>query len=72
MSTPQPNTVLRGGPARGTRHELTVCHVEDTEVSVTLHRGNCYDHFQETPDRLSRDGLELRVFDWTHRTYVAE
>lgn len=67
-----PNTFLRGGPPHGPGDRARLCHVEDSAVRLKLDRGNCYDHFEATPDRVRLEGYELRVFDWTHRTYVAE
>lgn len=49
-----------------------VRHAENTEATLKISSGGCYEHFQPTPEWVRHDGHELRVFVWTHRTYVAE
>ena len=73
VSVDTPSTVLRGGPGRAGRLAERFCHTDGTQSTLKLRSGNCYDHFREEPDHSAeQDGRTLRVFTWTHRTYVAE
>lgn len=73
LSVDAPNTVLRGGPGRTGRLTEQFCRTDATQSALKLRSGNCYDHFREEPDQAAeQDGRTLRVFSWTHRTYVAE
>ncbi|GAA1961071.1 DUF5988 family protein [Amycolatopsis minnesotensis] len=72
MSTNVPNAVLHGGP----EHRMTglgrVRHVTDPDDQVKIESGGCYEHFKPTGEQVDHEGATLRVFSWTHRTYVAE
>ncbi|WBB81519.1 DUF5988 family protein [Micromonospora sp. WMMD882] len=68
-----PNTVLRGGPGRAGRLAERLCRTDATQTTLKVRSGNCYDHFHAEPGQLvETDGRTLRVFTWSHRTYVAE
>lgn len=64
--------LLCGGPAEHLPHDERVCNVPDGESVIKLPRGAHYDHYAPTAQRIRRDGRELRVFAWSHRTFVAE
>jgi hypothetical protein len=64
-----PNVLLIGP---GPDTEITTCHDSDTRHVLKISRGNCYDHFISTSEHVDRDGIRLRIFRWTDRTYVAE
>ncbi|WP_158886843.1 DUF5988 family protein [Amycolatopsis anabasis] len=72
MAANQPNAILRGGPEEILDDLERIRHVDDFEQQVKIPHGRCYEHYQPTAERVERDGTELRVFSWTHRTYVAE
>ncbi|MEJ3750557.1 DUF5988 family protein [Actinomycetes bacterium KLBMP 9797] len=72
MTTVEPNAVLRGGPMPQLDDGQRLCCVDATDTVLKLPRGGYYDHFRVTPERVRHDGRELRVFEWSHRTYVAE
>ncbi|AZK92678.1 MULTISPECIES: DUF5988 family protein [Streptomyces] len=69
------NAVLRGSPhaswAEG-QAEGQVVTVDDPDLTLKLLHGNHYDHFVPTAESLERDGRTLRVFRWSHETYIAE
>lgn len=73
LSTDEPNTVLRGGPGPTGGVADRYCRTDETISTLKVHNGNCYDHFRLQPGRfLDGQGRALRVFTWSHRTYVAE
>ncbi len=63
-------TVLLVGPGAAT--EVATWPDSDSCHKIKVPRGNCHDHFTATTEHVDRDGLRLRVFRWTDRTYVAE
>jgi len=66
-----PNVILRGGDPL--RSEDRLHHVPDPAVpKIKLDRVGHYDHFEASRETARRDELELPVFVWTGRTYVAE
>jgi hypothetical protein len=72
MSTEQPNVILRGGPDGRLANVARVRHVDDFDNQLKILNGRCYEHFLPTPDNFDHEGRQLRVFAWSHRTYVAE
>jgi hypothetical protein len=66
-----PNVILRGGPDFLPEEERTR-YVGDVDNKLKLLFGNAYEHFQPTGDTVDREGVQLRVFEWSLRTYVAE
>ncbi|MEU4568700.1 DUF5988 family protein [Micromonospora sp. NPDC023956] len=69
----QPNTLLRGGPGRADEVADRYCRTDEAASTLKVRNGNCYDHFRVEPDPvLDGQGRSLRVFTWSHRTYVAE
>ncbi|GAA0467517.1 DUF5988 family protein [Streptomyces stramineus] len=72
MSDNVPNIVLLGGPNSGLDHHERIRYTEDLESAVKVFRGNRYEHFHPTDETTVQGGLELRVFRWRSRTYVAE
>lgn len=72
MSSTLPNSVLRGHPRSSFSEEQLVRYVPDADERLKVSRGHCYEHFERTNEHVVHDGRELRVFSWTHRTYVAE
>lgn len=73
LSLDVPNTVLRGGPGRAGQLAERFCRIDEGNSTVKVRNGNSYDHFREEAERfVDGDGRTLRVFNWTHRTYVAE
>ncbi|GKQ41830.1 DUF5988 family protein [Streptomyces sp. A012304] len=71
MPTVAPNVFLRGGPAWLPEEERTR-HAADVQDNLKLLIGNAYEHFEPTAETEERDGVRLRVFEWTRRTYLAE
>ncbi|QWF83431.1 DUF5988 family protein [Amycolatopsis sp. CA-230715] len=72
MSTNVPNAVLHGGPDHFMPGASRVRHVADLDEQVKVESGGCYEHFKPTAEQVDHEGTVLRVFSWTHRTYVAE
>lgn len=70
-TTTKPNAFLRGGPHHDEPDRPFVHHTGSGET-IKISRGNCYDHFELTAERIWHDGVELPVFRWIRRTYVAE
>ncbi|MFE7383371.1 DUF5988 family protein [Streptomyces zhihengii] len=66
-----PNVVLRGGPAWLPDEERTR-YATDVEAHLKVLFGNAYEHFLPTAESVEREGVRLRVFEWSRRTYVAE
>ena len=66
-----PNSLLHGGPEQITEEVRLRC-VPDHQDVVKMHWGNAYEHFVRTTERVRRSGHEVRVFTWSHRTYLAE
>ena len=64
--------LLCGGPAEHLPHEERVHSVPDEDSVIKLSRGAHYDHYAPTAEHIRRDGRELRIFAWSHRTFVAE
>ncbi len=71
MPVHKPNVILRGGPVQVAR-DKRVRYVVDIESPVKLPVGNAYEHFRPTPETVEHEGVSLRVFEWSRRTYVAE
>ncbi len=72
MTTNTPNVVLRGNPNDREINPENLHFVEDFNNSLKIFANNCYEHFEPTTERVVRGGNELQVFNWSHRTYVAE
>ncbi|KUJ69089.1 hypothetical protein ACZ90_14720 [Streptomyces albus subsp. albus] len=70
------NAVLRGGPttlsADAYPEDERIVTVDDLDQIVKLPRGSHYDHYAPTTEWQERAGRNLRVFEWSRRTYVAE
>ncbi|MBP2055463.1 hypothetical protein J2Z21_008477 [Streptomyces griseochromogenes] len=68
-----PNVFLTGAPAAAVAGEERLHYLPDLDVSkVKIPRGNRYEHFEASSEITRVDDRELRVFVWTHSTYVAE
>ncbi|MBV6701495.1 DUF5988 family protein [Kitasatospora aureofaciens] len=66
-----PNVFLAGAPALTGAEQLRyVADLDAAKVKVPL--GNRYEHFEASTETTLVDDRELRVFVWTHSTYVAE
>ncbi|MFD0278337.1 DUF5988 family protein [Kitasatospora sp. NPDC127111] len=66
-----PNVFLTGAAALTGAERLR--HVADVDVAkVKVPLGNRYEHFEASSETTLVDDRELRVFVWTHSTYVAE
>ncbi len=52
-----------GGPAR---------RVDEIDADLKLFMGNRSEHFRPLAETVTIDGRELRIFQWTHSTFVAE
>ncbi|MFC8453642.1 DUF5988 family protein [Kitasatospora sp. NPDC057223] len=63
----QANVLLRGGP-----HSDGQVAVRDLTEVLKLPMGSHYEHYGPTREQVSVAGRELTVFEWSHRTYVAE
>lgn len=72
MSAKNVNALLRGGPAAQLTDHDRIRHVGDADHSVKILRGNRYEHFEPTSEFTRHQGRRLRVFVWTHHTFVAE
>lgn len=72
MSTNLPNAVLQGGPEHLLPGASRIRHLSDLDEQVKIPSGGGYEHFRPTEEQVDHDGDVLRVFSWTHRTYVAE
>lgn len=66
------NVVLLGGPATHFPDEERIRYVPDTDAPLKLQRGNRYEHFEPTAEKIHHGGRELQVFCWTRFTYLAE
>ncbi|BAG22909.1 DUF5988 family protein [Streptomyces griseus] len=66
-----PNIVLRGGPA-WLPDEQRTRYATDVEGNLKVLFGNAYEHFLPTAETVEQEGVRLRVFEWSRRTYVAE
>lgn len=68
-----PNVFLTGGPPSVITEERQLHYIENLNVpKVKLPFGNRYEHFEASSETTYVDDRELRVFVWTHSTYVAE
>ncbi|GHI04349.1 DUF5988 family protein [Streptomyces cellostaticus] len=68
-----PNVFLTGAPATVIAGEEQLRYIADLDVTkVKIPRGNRYEHFEASSETTLVDDRELRVFVWTHSTYVAE
>jgi Family of unknown function (DUF5988) len=66
-----PNALLKGGPAQ-LDHAERIRHVEDIDQRVKLQVGNGYEHFAPNGETVESEHGLLRVFQWEHRTRIAE
>jgi hypothetical protein len=71
MLTPAPNAILHGGPEHLADDSRTR-YIDDIESTLKLPIGNAYDHFVPTGKFMEHEGKNLRIFEWSRRTYVAE
>ncbi|MCP9955775.1 DUF5988 family protein [Actinomadura madurae] len=68
-----PNIFLSGGPPSRITGERQLHYIADLDVpKVKIPFGNRYEHFEASSETMRIDDRELRVFVWTHSTYVAE
>ncbi|MEU5537061.1 DUF5988 family protein [Streptomyces sp. NPDC020362] len=68
-----PNVFLTGAPAAVIAGEGRLHYLADLDAAkVKIPRGNRYEHFEASSETALVDDRELRVFVWTHSTYVAE
>jgi hypothetical protein len=68
-----PNAFLRGGPTSAIPEEERLRYLPDLEVpKVRVLCGNRYEHFEASSESTLVNGREVRVFEWSYRTYVAE
>lgn len=72
MGSSEANVILRGGPVRDLPEQERIRRVEDVTARIKLVRSDRCEHFEPSTDRLSVEGRELLVFDWSGSTYVAE
>lgn len=70
-TTTTPNSLLQGGP-REITEDARLRWVPDRQDVVKMPWGNGYEHFVRTSARVQRFGHQVRVFAWSHRTYLAE
>ncbi|NJQ05121.1 DUF5988 family protein [Streptomyces lonarensis] len=69
----RPNVFLSGGPSSVLTEAEQLRYIADLDVpKIKVSRGNRYEHFEATAETTLIDDRELRVFVWTHNTYVAE
>ncbi len=69
----RPNVLLTGGPSSVITEGQRTRYLADIDVpKIKIPRGNRYEHFEATAETTLVDDHELRVFVWTHSTYVAE
>ncbi|MFJ5265004.1 DUF5988 family protein [Streptomyces sp. NPDC088387] len=71
MTDHEPNIILRGGPDWLPEEERTRFE-SDLGEKLKVLIGNAYEHFVPTGETVEREGVRLRVFLWSRRTYVAE
>jgi hypothetical protein len=68
-----PNAILQGGPGVILGVNERIRHVTSPEITkIKVPFSNRYEHFEATSQTTMYDDHELRVFEWTGRTYVAE
>lgn len=72
MLTNEANVMLRGGPSPHLADEDRVRHVTDRKATLKLMRGNRYEHFEPTAEKVRYGDRELQVFVWAGYTYLAE
>lgn len=67
-----PNVFLRGMPSGLLIDGARERWIEELGEDLKLFMGNRHEHFRPLPETVTVDGRELRVFEWTHSTFVAE
>ncbi|MDQ2957115.1 MAG: DUF5988 family protein [Actinomycetota bacterium] len=72
MTALRANAILCGGPSEKFAVDERVRHIADLGATLKYLRGNRYEHFEPTPEKVQNDDLELQVFEWTGCTQVAE
>ena len=72
MLVNQASVVLRGGPSSELPEDERVRYVTDTSAPLKLLRGNRYEHFEPSAEKVRHGDRELQVFVWAGHTYVAE
>jgi hypothetical protein len=70
-AAPEPNVILIGADW-AERSLRRVRFARDLHAPLKLQVGNRYEHFQPTAERVTVNGRELHVFEWTTFTAVAE
>src|SRR3954452_9504416 len=66
------NAMLRGGPSSYLPDDERVRYVPDPNTTLKLMRGNHYEHFEPTAEKVGHGDRELQVFVWSGCTYIAE
>jgi hypothetical protein len=72
MSAVDPNVILCGGPAETLPVAERVRRIEKLDETFKLPVGNRREHFLPSARTQIYEGLELRVFTWAYRTFIAE
>ncbi|MEU2425709.1 DUF5988 family protein [Streptomyces sp. NPDC007851] len=68
----RPNAILSGGPVDQLEEHQRIRYVADGAYSVKVLNGNRYEHWVPSDQKITHPLGELRVFKWSHCTYVAE
>ncbi len=73
MTAPEiPNAFLRGIPTSLLIDGARERRVDEIDENLKLFMGNRHEHFRPLAETVTIGGRELRVFEWTHSTFVAE
>lgn len=67
-----PNAFLRGIPISLLIDGARERRVDEIDETLKLFMGNRHEHFRPLAETVTIGGRELRVFEWTHSTFVAE
>ncbi|HXR69794.1 DUF5988 family protein [Actinocrinis sp.] len=67
-----PNAFLRGIPVSLLIDGARERRVDEVDENLKLFMGNRHEHFRPLAETVTIGGRELRVFEWTHSTFVAE
>ncbi|AXI80298.1 DUF5988 family protein [Peterkaempfera bronchialis] len=72
MLTEEANVILRGGVSSQLKEDERIRYVADRNATLKIARGNRYEHFEPSPEKIRHGDRELQVFVWVGRTYIAE
>jgi Family of unknown function (DUF5988) len=67
-----PDAILDGGPSDVAERDRLLHLTDPSATKVKLLIGNRYEHFELTTKVANHQARELKVFEWTGSTYVAE